>query len=412
MSLYFLLMLHVTVAAVVQRAGEDVTLTCEHELEGQRDCNGTIWNYGHGRAASFDLVEIGKIENNGEIESERLRVTANCSLIIKKVTVQDVGHYYCEQYKSDDSKNHILVHWSVVHLSVATIVTEQEVDDEETLKCFVMSSEENCEQEVKWMIKDQDIDEENSQIKTEKNECSATVTLKKSHYLHPQTHFLSCEVTDWTGEKLRFSPRPSDRKSTVKPETLSKSTTTGTSGASADPQGDTKSTVKPENFSKSTRTGTSGASADPQGDTESTVKPETFSKSTTTGTSGASADPQGDTKSTVKPETLSKSTTTGTSGASADPQGLSRNLAVSLGLAALVLCVVTVNMWARIKEQQIQKDGTTAYKAEFYFIPPDHQKNEAETSGNCRRSLSQDEEDEAAATYENLGEPSASVRLH
>ncbi|XP_029966855.1 uncharacterized protein LOC115402437 isoform X7 [Salarias fasciatus] len=329
MSLYFLLMLHVTVAAVVQRAGEDVTLTCEHELEGQRDCNGTIWNYGHGRAASFDLVEIGKIENNGEIESERLRVTANCSLIIKKVTVQDVGHYYCEQYKSDDSKNHILVHWSVVHLSVATIVTEQEVDDEETLKCFVMSSEENCEQEVKWMIKDQDIDEENSQIKTEKNECSATVTLKKSHYLHPQTHFLSCEVTDWTGEKLRFSPRPS-----------------------------------------------------------------------------------GDTKSTVKPETLSKSTTTGTSGASADPQGLSRNLAVSLGLAALVLCVVTVNMWARIKEQQIQKDGTTAYKAEFYFIPPDHQKNEAETSGNCRRSLSQDEEDEAAATYENLGEPSASVRLH
>ncbi|XP_029966854.1 uncharacterized protein LOC115402437 isoform X6 [Salarias fasciatus] len=356
MSLYFLLMLHVTVAAVVQRAGEDVTLTCEHELEGQRDCNGTIWNYGHGRAASFDLVEIGKIENNGEIESERLRVTANCSLIIKKVTVQDVGHYYCEQYKSDDSKNHILVHWSVVHLSVATIVTEQEVDDEETLKCFVMSSEENCEQEVKWMIKDQDIDEENSQIKTEKNECSATVTLKKSHYLHPQTHFLSCEVTDWTGEKLRFSPRPSeDRKSTVKPETLSKSTTTGTSGASADPQ---------------------------------------------------------DTKSTVKPETLSKSTTTGTSGASADPQGLSRNLAVSLGLAALVLCVVTVNMWARIKEQQIQKDGTTAYKAEFYFIPPDHQKNEAETSGNCRRSLSQDEEDEAAATYENLGEPSASVRLH
>ncbi|XP_029966866.1 uncharacterized protein LOC115402442 [Salarias fasciatus] len=337
------------VAAVVQRAGEDVTLTCEHVLEGQRDCNGTTWRYSKsGNTLVVALVELGKMKENHEIESDRLKFTADCSLKIKKVTVQDVGLYNCQQYKSDGSENYILVNWSDKHLSVATIVTEQEVDDEETLKCFVTSFMRSCELEVKWKIKDQDIDEENRDIKTGYNRCSATVTLKKSHYLHLQSHFLSCEVTDSrTGEKLRFSPRPS---------------------------GGTNSTVKPETCTKSTTTGTSGASADPQGDTKSTVKPETLSKSTTTGTSGASADPQGDTKSTVKPETLSKSTTTGTSGASADPQGLSRNLAVSLGLAALVICVVTVNMWARIKARR--------------------------------------EEDEAAVTYENLGEPSVSVRLY
>ncbi|XP_029966871.1 uncharacterized protein LOC115402445 [Salarias fasciatus] len=303
MFLFHLFVLQSAVAAVVQRAGEDVTLTCQHELEGQRDCNGTSWYYDYSRS-SVELVQLGKIKNNSEIEPDRLRVTADCSLMIKKVTVQDVGLYYCGQ---DD----IISHSSGAYLSVVTIVTEQKVDDEETLKCFVTPSEENCELEVKWKIKDQDIDEVNSQIKTEKNGCSATVTLKKSHYLHPQSHFLSCEVTDWTGEKFCFSPRPS-----------------------------------------------------------------------------------GDTKSTVKPETLSKSTTTGTSGASADPQGLSRNLAVSLGLAALVICVVTVNMWARIKEEQIQRDGTT----EVYLTQ------------RCLQTRR--EEDEAAVTYENLGETSVSVRLH
>ncbi|XP_029966870.1 uncharacterized protein LOC115402444 [Salarias fasciatus] len=199
------------VAAVVQKAGEDVTLTCEHELEGQRDCNGTTWRYSKpGNTRVVVLVELGKMKENNEIEPDRLKVKRDCSLKIKNVTDQDVGIYNCQQYKSDSSENHILVNRSDKRLSVATIVTEHEVDDEETLKCFVTSSEENCELEVKWKIKDQDIDKDNKEIKTGHNRCSATVTLKKSHYLHPQTHFLSCEVTDSrTGEKLRFSPRPS-----------------------------------------------------------------------------------------------------------------------------------------------------------------------------------------------------------
>ncbi|XP_029966864.1 uncharacterized protein LOC115402440 isoform X7 [Salarias fasciatus] len=208
--LYLFVLQSAAVAAVVQRAGEDVTLTCQHELEGQRDCNGTTWSYTPGRISLVALVELGKLKEINETEPDRLRVTADCSLMIKKVTVQDVGRYVCYQYKSDGSLGHIQVNWSDMFLSVATIVTEHEVDDEETLKCFVTSSDKSSKQEVKWKIKDQDIDDDNSQIKTEKNESSATVTLKKSHYLHPQSHFLSCEVTDSrTGEKLRFSPRPS-----------------------------------------------------------------------------------------------------------------------------------------------------------------------------------------------------------
>ncbi|XP_029966859.1 uncharacterized protein LOC115402440 isoform X2 [Salarias fasciatus] len=327
MFLLYLFVLQSAVAAVVQRAGEDVTLTCQHELEGQRDCNGTTWSYTPGRISLVALVELGKLKEINETEPDRLRVTADCSLMIKKVTVQDVGRYVCYQYKSDGSLGHIQVNWSDMFLSVATIVTEHEVDDEETLKCFVTSSDKSSKQEVKWKIKDQDIDDDNSQIKTEKNESSATVTLKKSHYLHPQSHFLSCEVTDSrTGEKLRFSPRPS---------------------------GDTNSTVKPETFSKSTTTGTSGASADPQGDTKPTVKPETFTKSTTTGTSGASADPQAE--STRQPEQ-----TTAASGGDSQGSWWWLYLVVALGLIVLLITAVVIIRWKRTKGKKTVVDENTA----------------------------------------------------
>ncbi|XP_029966873.1 uncharacterized protein LOC115402446 isoform X2 [Salarias fasciatus] len=239
MFLFYLFVLQSAVAASVQRAGEDVTLTCEHKLEGQRNCNGTSWYYYAGTSSIMDLVELGKIKDYSDITSDRVRVAADCSLILKKVTEKQVGLYYCDQLKSDSSKQPVIVSWSFVDLSIVNIVTEHDSDDEETLKCFVTSIQENCEVEVKWTIKDQDIDEVNSQIKTEKNGCSATVTLKKSHYLHSQTHFLSCEVTDnRTGETFRFSPRPSgDTKSTMKPESFTKSAGTETSGASAGPQG-------------------------------------------------------------------------------------------------------------------------------------------------------------------------------
>uniref|UniRef100_A0A3Q0RLY0 Immunoglobulin V-set domain-containing protein n=1 Tax=Amphilophus citrinellus TaxID=61819 RepID=A0A3Q0RLY0_AMPCI len=44
-----------------------------------------------------ELVTLGQIKETAK--SDRLSVTADCSLIIKKVTDEDVGSYTCRQFR-------------------------------------------------------------------------------------------------------------------------------------------------------------------------------------------------------------------------------------------------------------------------------------------------------------------------
>nr|XP_029138455.1 hepatitis A virus cellular receptor 1 homolog [Labrus bergylta] len=94
--------------------GEDATLSCETVIQGQQKCEYTTWNFiDSGNKAVVELVVEGQVRNSG-VKSDRLRVTEDCSLVIKKIREEDAGRYDCLQYISGRRTGDV----TRVHLSV------------------------------------------------------------------------------------------------------------------------------------------------------------------------------------------------------------------------------------------------------------------------------------------------------
>uniref|UniRef100_A0A3Q2UJF5 Diverse immunoglobulin domain-containing protein 1.1 n=1 Tax=Fundulus heteroclitus TaxID=8078 RepID=A0A3Q2UJF5_FUNHE len=105
--------------SVLTRAGDEVTLSCSTMIDGQQQCDGTTWLFtGSGNRAVVELVNLGQINQTVNTKADRLKLAANCSLVIKKVREEDVGRYDCQQWKGEDNGAHTLVHDSTVVLSV------------------------------------------------------------------------------------------------------------------------------------------------------------------------------------------------------------------------------------------------------------------------------------------------------
>ena len=86
-------------------------------LKGQHKCNSTTWLFSESiNTAAVKLIDLGQIGEKAKSKSDRLSVAANCSLVIKKVTVEDVGLYTCRQFKSGQQQGQD----SQVYLSVVT----------------------------------------------------------------------------------------------------------------------------------------------------------------------------------------------------------------------------------------------------------------------------------------------------
>ncbi|XP_041831066.1 uncharacterized protein LOC121633265 isoform X1 [Melanotaenia boesemani] len=113
MSLSLILMLQFTVfspAAAEQhsssftvRVGDEVTLSCGNVIHDQSNCESTTWMLSKNNKA-VTLFEQGQIHRGAATKSDRLSVTANCSLVIKKVTDEDVGLYSCRQFVSEQKQ--------------------------------------------------------------------------------------------------------------------------------------------------------------------------------------------------------------------------------------------------------------------------------------------------------------------
>ena len=85
--------------SITVRAGDDVTLPCEHVIDGQRKCDSTTWLFS-GSGNTVELFELGQIKEEARDKSDRLSVREKCSLVIKKVTEEDAGRYTCRQFRS------------------------------------------------------------------------------------------------------------------------------------------------------------------------------------------------------------------------------------------------------------------------------------------------------------------------
>ncbi|KAM8725478.1 uncharacterized protein AB9X84_002262 isoform 1-T1 [Acanthopagrus schlegelii] len=198
MSLFVTAMLQFTGAAenlpasFTVTAGDDVTLTCENVIKPQRQCNSTTWTFsGLGSKQVVELVEHGQIGEDDKAK-DRLSVTEKCSLVIKKVTVEDVGRYICQQYEyrggpksSSDSEG---------YLSVVSM-TEHQNHDEVTLICSVWTYG-PCRHTVKWLYEGKEVDTDNGGVTTSQSLCSASVTFQRTQSLY------ECKVTDRNKKQL------------------------------------------------------------------------------------------------------------------------------------------------------------------------------------------------------------------
>ncbi|XP_074471414.1 uncharacterized protein LOC141755947 [Sebastes fasciatus] len=222
-ALFLMLLLQFTGAATGRRElylavrdGDEITLPCNSVIDDQNNCDSTTWFYRHSSSRPVVLVTDGQIDEQAEDKSDRLSVTENCSLVIKKLTEEeDAGQYYCRQIRSGQQ----LGLDAVVYLSFVTM-TEQKNSDEVTLTCSVSTYDE-CRHTVKWLFKGQDLDKDNGDLKTSQSLCSASVTFRTSHYIHTSSYqSLKCEVTDsFTGTPQLFPFRLSGEDTTTESPT-------------------------------------------------------------------------------------------------------------------------------------------------------------------------------------------------
>ncbi|KAM7395943.1 hypothetical protein PAMA_007288 [Pampus argenteus] len=224
MFLFVILELQITVmtegefSSITVRSGHDATLPCRYVITNQDKCDNIDWIVINSRNTE-DLVKRGKVHKNIKIASDRLSVTANCSLVIKKVTGEDVGVFHCQHRQSG--------HDTQVDLSVVNM-NKQEDSEQVTLSCSCVTHD-PCRHTVKWLHDGKDVEDEASRA------CSDAVRLKPSSDIE----LFQCKVTDGYSreEKLfTFSPQSSVKDTTtVKTTESSKSTKTYSTAISVTP---------------------------------------------------------------------------------------------------------------------------------------------------------------------------------
>uniref|UniRef100_UPI0009B3B56E uncharacterized protein LOC109953445 n=1 Tax=Monopterus albus TaxID=43700 RepID=UPI0009B3B56E len=217
------------------RDGADVTLSCESLIDGQEKCDGTTWLFSNSRSTSaVALIELGQTGKEAESKSDRLSVTENCSLVIKKVTAEDVGRYTCRQF---DKSGRQQGRDNVVDLSVVTM-TEQKDTDKLTLLCSLWTDG-RCIYTVKWLLKGNNVDKNNKDLKTSQSPCNATLTFNISHFIYSlRDKSLTCDVTNRDQRfTVTFQPTVEDKTPAITKPTRATEKTTTVTRAGPDPPG-------------------------------------------------------------------------------------------------------------------------------------------------------------------------------
>nr|XP_043904979.1 uncharacterized protein LOC122784014 isoform X2 [Solea senegalensis] len=178
--------------SIIVRPGGEVTLPCENMVD--ENCASTTWLFGRSPLSpSTVLVRSGRVVVP-ETEPERLRVTANCSLVLKEVTEEDVGRYGCRNtHTSKDSQ---------VELSVINMNTQTKGDGKKVKFTCSVTTYGNCSLTVKWLHVKTKEDKDNKDMKI--SDCLSTLASQPHHVLYALRKFLTCEVTDRRTHKVEL----------------------------------------------------------------------------------------------------------------------------------------------------------------------------------------------------------------
>ncbi|XP_023203844.1 uncharacterized protein LOC111611406 isoform X1 [Xiphophorus maculatus] len=196
MSLFLMLVLQFTAATrrepsfFTVTAGDEITLHCGNRSDPQRDAGSTEWLFSGFRSPETEIL-VREMSRNVTRRSDRLSVSADRSLVIKTVTVDDVGFYTCRKNvsgKQDDAD---------IFLSVIDMV-ELKVNGKVVLNCSVLQYE-DCRYVVEWLYDGEK--EILSDIEISPPSCSATMTLSTSGRQQKPYESLTCKVTNTYTEK-------------------------------------------------------------------------------------------------------------------------------------------------------------------------------------------------------------------
>ncbi|MED6277509.1 hypothetical protein CHARACLAT_014219 [Characodon lateralis] len=188
MSLFLMLVLQFTASTGTQlaffivRPGDEVTLPCGNRTDYQDDSVSTEWLFSASREVNT--------------RSDRLSVTADCSLVLKTVTVEDVGFYTCRQNVSGKQQD------AEIFLSVIDMA-EQIINNEVTLNCYVLQYE-DCRHEVEWLYEGKE--EIFSHLESSTHSCSDTVIFPTSKLQQTSYESLTCKVTNTYNQKVQLFP--------------------------------------------------------------------------------------------------------------------------------------------------------------------------------------------------------------
>ncbi|XP_014862108.1 PREDICTED: uncharacterized protein LOC106929584 isoform X1 [Poecilia mexicana] len=177
----------------VVRDGDDVTLPCDNMRDEQDRCEKTNWLFSNSPDSSVTVSTDRQVSQ----KTERLEVAADCSLVIRNVSHEDVGFYTCRT--SHISHNHD----AHAHLFLITM-TEKEDGDQMKFCCFVTTNE-MCKHTVEWMYEGKAV-EDTMIMKT--SGCSVTAVIPESFLKNKPEYpeMFSCKVKDDSTERDQLFP--------------------------------------------------------------------------------------------------------------------------------------------------------------------------------------------------------------
>ncbi|KAM4632930.1 uncharacterized protein ACJ7VT_014279 [Polymixia lowei] len=146
------------------------------------------------------LVQLGKISKDEFVKARasRLTVAPNCSLVIKNISVEDVGLYTCRQFTSPTQYSDATVVLSLLN------VTLSRLNDQLKLYCSVVTYESRqCIQTLRWLDQNGNkLIESNNNQKISEYLCSITV----EHQIHQRnTERFTCQLTDRRRNTFNFT---------------------------------------------------------------------------------------------------------------------------------------------------------------------------------------------------------------